>query len=414
MTTVCDLNASALLPLTAAQEQLRSRITALTDTEHLPLSAALGRVLARPQFTPIDLPPQRNAAMDGYAFAAADCPVNQPTRLAIAGTSWAGNPFIDALPPQHCVRIFTGAVVPEGADSVIPQELVQASTTAIQLAANPPLRKHIRAAGSDLPQNSSLIANAKRLTAIDIGLLASAGIASVPVVRKVKIGLLSTGDELAPPSQPLASGQIYDSNRSLLQALLHDSGFDVTDYGIIPDQAEALKQAFGQAAAEQDLLISSGGASVGDADYVQQTLQLQGEVHFWQLAIKPGKPFTFGRLANCWVMGLPGNPVAVWVTFLRLVDTALRQLQGLPAQQPLQLLAQCVEDLRKSPGRQDFQRGIFWQASPGQFQVKAVGAQESHQLGAASLANCFMVLPAASGDIAAGETVIIEPFSVYL
>lgn len=351
--------------------------------------------------------------MDGYAFASRDLSSTQPSRLEIAGYSWAGKPYNGPITSGQCVRIFTGAAVPDFADSVVMQEQVVVSDGSIVLPADVVIGANIRAAGSDVECQQLLLPATKKLTAIDLGLLASAGLCSVDVKPRLRIGIFSTGDELTPPGQPLGPGKIYDSNRLMLLSLLSDPNHDLSDLGIVADQQAALEDILRQASAHFDVLISSGGASVGDADFVKTALEKCGQVNFWKLAIKPGKPLAFGTIGRCRYFGLPGNPVAVLVTYQQFVQAALHNLAGY-AHTTLQLLARCESNLHKSPGRQEYQRGILSQIAPGEFTVRSAGRQDSHQLQVASIANCFIVLENQRGNVASGENVIVEPFATRL
>jgi molybdopterin molybdotransferase len=352
--------------------------------------------------------------MDGYAFSSADIIRNQPFTLKVVGTSWAGKPFIGSAENNQCVRIFTGAMVPDFADSVIAQEQVIRQNNEITLPADTLIGKNIRAAGSDVKESETLITAPKKLSAIDLSLLAAAGMSRIGVKRQLKIGFFSTGDELTSVGEALKPGQIYDSNRYMLAALLTDPNHDVSDLGVIKDDAKLLENTLSTAAESFDVLISTGGASVGDADFVKQILEKIGQINFWKLAIKPGKPLAFGKIKNCWFFGLPGNPVAVLVTYQQFVRQALQQLSGLQPSKPLQLQARCKTVLRKTPGRQEYQRGILNQTSAGELTVIATGGQDSHQLKTTSLANCFIVLANECNGVGIGDIVIVEPFDTYI
>ena len=364
--------------------------------------------------SPINSPPERNAAMDGYAFSSLDIIENQAFSLTVVGTSWAGKPYTGSIDHQQCVRIFTGAVVPDSADSVIAQEQVSCTDNTITLPSNTQAFKNIRAPGSDVRQQELLICAPKQLTACDLGLLASVGISQIQVSSPLKVGFFSTGDELMGLDHPLQSGQIYDSNRYLLAGLLNSPNHIITDLGVIKDDPVYLEQTLKNAALEYDVLISTGGASVGDKDFVKQTLEKCGEVNFWKLAIKPGKPLAFGRIGDCWFFGLPGNPIAVLVTYEQFVKPALLQLAGLNPTQPLKLKARCKTPLYKSSGRQEYQRGIFTQTASGEFSVTSTGKQDSHQLKTASRANCFIVLDKDCEEVKPGDMVTIEPFDTRI
>ncbi|CAA9889525.1 Molybdopterin molybdenumtransferase [Candidatus Methylobacter favarea] len=410
----CSPAANALLSLEQALERIRSAINSVPGSEKVTLKNALGRILAQSVYAPVNLPPDRNAAMDGYAFSSADINREHPFTLGLAGTSWAGKPFQGQLQAGQCVRIFTGAVVPEQADSVIMQEQVQADEHIIRFPANTPAGQNIRAAGEDVNRGDLLCAHPKKLTAGDIGLLASAGIHDIAVKRHLKIAFFSTGDELTPLGQALEPGKIYDSNRYSLSGLLADPNYDTVDLGVIPDNKQVLENQLVTASKTYDVIITTGGASVGEADYVKDILDSCGQVNFWKVAIKPGKPLAFGKIGSCWFFGLPGNPVAVITTFQQIVAPALRQLCGAPACKPLRLIATCTTALKKAPGRQEFLCGILTQTGSGEFYVASSGKQGSHMLSSISRANCYIVLAPECTSIRTGGTVTVEPFTLFI
>jgi len=412
MIDACSQDSKHLLTLQEALDNIKINISAITDTEILPLQNTLGRILAVDIYSPINLPFDRNAAMDGYAYASADSNPEQNFTLTLTGTSWAGKPFTGQLQPGQCVRIFTGAVVPPEADSVIMQEHVTAAGQNIQFPANSKPLQNIREAGEDIQQAELLCKVGRKLSTFDIGLLAAAGVAKVKVLRQVKIAFFSTGDELTSLGQPLLSGKIYDSNRYTLDGLLTDPAYRAIDLGVIPDDPQQLEKHFTQSAQSYDVIISTGGASVGDADYVKDILARCGNVNFWKLAIKPGKPMAFGNINGCHFFGLPGNPVAVVVTFQQLVTPALRKLSGADDVKKLRLQATATSPLKKSPGRQEFLRGLFSQNDDGEFLVTSAGRQGSHILSSMSRSNCFIILPSECSGVQAGDKVIIEPFEL--
>lgn len=405
---LCSRDVQPLLSIEQALERINAAIQPVEGSETVILKNALGRVSAEPVYSPIDSPSDRNAAMDGYAFSSRDINPDTPFTLNLAGTSWAGRPFSGALEKGQCARIFTGAVVPPEADSVIMQEQVQANGQSVLFPANTPAHRNIREVGEDMEQGGLLCAHPKKLTAIDLGLLASAGIDKVTVRRPLKIAFFSTGDELTEVGRPLETGKIYDSNRYVLGGLLTDAGHRVTDMGVIADDKQLLEDRVRDAARNHDVIIGTGGASVGEADYVKEILERCGEADFWKIAIKPGKPLAFGKIGSCCFFGLPGNPVAVIVTFQHFVAPALQQLSGLPVSKPLQLTATCMSALKKSPGRQDYQRGILTQDAGGEFFVVSSGRQGSNMLGSMSRANCYVVLPMESNGVQAGDKVRVE------
>jgi molybdopterin molybdotransferase len=362
----------------------------------------------------INLPSDRNSAMDGYALASSEIKSEQPFSLKLIGTSWAGCPFTGKLHSGGCVRIFTGAVLPEEADSVVMQEQVSVTDKTILFPANCQPFQNVRKIGEDVKQHSLLIDKVKKLQAADLGLLAAAGVDEVEVKRKLKIAFFSTGDELISLGQGLNSGQIYDSNRYILHGLLSDPCFDVTDIGIVPDNKAFLEQTLVIAAENVDVIITTGGASVGEADYIQEILADCGKVSFWKIAMKPGKPLAFGSIGKCAFFGLPGNPIAVMATFHKIVSVALRRLTGEPVTKALQLKAVCQDKLKKSAGRVDYQRGILKQSAAGEFIVESAGRQGSHILSTMSRANCYIVLPPECCGVQAGQEVIVEPFDSFI
>ncbi len=414
MIDACSREAKQLLSLKEALERIKAAIHPVGGTEKVMLKNALGRVLAEPVYSPISIPHDRNAAMDGYAFASSDMTQKQAFTLSLVGTSWAGRPFQGQLKPGQCVRIFTGAVVPEGADSVIMQEHVQVQEQNIHFPEDTKAHQNIREVGEDIKQGGLLCAHPKLLTAVDLGLLASAGIGNVTVRRLIKIAFFSTGDELTSLGQPLESGKIYDSNRYTLNGLLADACCSVVDLGVIPDDKQKLEDSLIEASKNYDVIITTGGASVGEADYVKEILESCGEVNFWKIAIKPGKPLAFGKIGQCYFFGLPGNPVAVIATFQQIVTPALKQLSGAPYSKPLQLTATCTSAIKKAPGRQEFQRGILTQDDNGEFFVASSGKQGSHILSSMSQANCYIVLPSECKGMQVGEKVTVEPFSLFI
>lgn len=408
MMDVCAQEKNQLSSITDAIARIASAIDAVTETERVTLKNALGRVLAEPVYSAINSPFDKNSAMDGYAFASTDLMPGLAISLTQVGTSWAGQPFQGTLQAGQCIRIFTGAVIPAEADSVVMQEQVQVKASSIVLPAQTQGQEHVRAVGEDITQGDLVCAAFKKITAIDLGLLASVGIDHLVVNRKVKIAFFSTGNELTALGLALESGKIYDSNRYLLTGLLTDACYQVTDLGVIADDPKQLEACVLAAAKNHDLIISTGGASVGDADYIKEVLACCGKVDFWKIAIKPGKPLAFGKINDCHFFGLPGNPVAVIVTFQHIVAPALEQLSGLPISQPLQLLAKCTTTLKKSPGRQEYQRGILSQDDNGELLVASLPLQGSNILKATSLANCYIVLPIDCSGVQVGELVRIE------
>lgn len=397
--------------LSLIQQQLPS--PAAKPIEQINLIEGLNRICAADIISPINVPAFDNAAMDGYAVRLADL---EAGALTLAGKALAGSPFTGDWSKGNAVRIMTGAMLPAGTEAVIMQEQVVVNPDGtISISDKPRLGENIRRCGEDIRQGDVAVKKGEKLTALSLSLLASLGIAQIPVYPRLKVAVLSTGDELVSVGQPLKPGQIYDSNRFCLQLMLHKLGCEVLDYGILPDDPAQFRQIFQQAQKQADLLLTSGGVSVGEADFTKQVLEELGKIHFWKLALKPGKPFAFGKLSHAWFCGLPGNPVSALVTFCQLVQPIIARLMGHSLwQPPQQLLATAFSPLNKSQGRLEFQRGFYWLDPTGQLKVKAVGFQGSHLFSALKQSNCFIVLEQDRGRVEAGEWVMIEPFGELL
>ncbi|GGO69539.1 molybdopterin molybdotransferase MoeA [Bowmanella pacifica] len=403
----CD-QAPALLPVEQALAQMHAALTCRQQVLKVALDCALGAVLAEDVIAELNIPPYDNSSMDGYAVRAAD--LQTTDSLKLIGSSFAGAPFKGKLRAGETLRIMTGAVIPSGADAVVMQEQVQASDTNIRFLTTPDSGSNIRSAGEDIRQGQVLLAKGHLIRAVDLGLLASLGIAEVSIYTPLKVAIMSSGDELVAPGGKLKDGQIFDSNRAVLRAQLSQLGIEVLDLGIVRDNKQALRLALSQAAAECDVLISSGGVSVGEADFTKDILAELGQIGFWKLAIKPGKPFAFGNLGECVFFGLPGNPVSAYVTFDQLVRPALATLSGQTQTPGVRLLAKAADNLKKRPGRMDLQRGWYWQDENGQLLVKSTGNQGSGVLTSIANANCYIVLEQQRGYVTTGEQVSIQPF----
>jgi molybdopterin molybdotransferase len=402
-------------------DQARAAIAAalqpITETQSVPLALALGRVLAADVISPIDVPAHDNSAMDGYAFAASDLQTDATTLLQAVGTVMAGAPHAGRIAAGQALRIMTGAVMPEGLDTVVPHELCRVEGTQVRIDAGV-IRagENRRRQGEDLALGRAALHVGRLLKPADLGLIASLGIARVPVLRRLRVALFSTGNELRNAGEPLQPGCIYDSNRYSLMGALQRLGMEVIDLGLVPDDPAALRATLAAAVDQADAVLTSGGVSMGDADHVRELLAQMGEVAFWKVAMRPGRPFAFGPLrgtegrAPVWLFALPGNPVAALVTFYVFARDALLQLAG-ATPQPLPVLqARCTTAIRKRPGRSEFQRAIVEPAAEGGWQVRLTGSQGAGVLRSMSEANALLVLRHEQGSVAAGESVDVWLF----
>ncbi len=408
-----DINEPGLMPVAEARARILTQIQAVSGHQYLPIEQCRGRILAEDMIAPRSVPIQDNSAVDGYAFCAADQADNGATQLTVIGTALAGVPFSGSVARGQCVRITTGAALPDGADTVIMQEQVQIrGGNTIRFDERLKHGQNVRYAGEDLKQGQCILPAGKYLLPADIGLMASLGLCEIQVRRPLRIAIASTGNELIDPGNILESGRIYDSNRYSLTAALDKPGLSVIDLGILADDPDTLLTQFRQAADSADLLITSGGVSVGEADYTKTALQQAGHIDFWKIAIKPGRPLAFGSLQNKPFFGLPGNPVAVLVTFYQFVLPALEKMLGLTGKPIAPILkARALEPLSKKPGRTEIQRGWLEPDEQGQWTVRSTGKQGSGILHSISSANAFIVLPHDSGTIDAGDWVAVQPFA---
>jgi molybdopterin molybdotransferase len=408
------------VPVAAAQRIISDFITPIDCIEQLALRSALGRVLARDIISPIDVPSHDNSAMDGYALRSADLG-NADVTLAVAGTAFAGRAHAGSVGPGQCVRIMTGAVMPPECDTVIPQEFTLPTTqsTATESHIIVPAGAvrsgdNRRFRGEDLKIGQAALSQGRILRPADLGLLASLGIAEVPVQRRLRVAFFSTGDELRSIGQPLDEGCVYDSNRYTLHGMLSRLGCDLIDMGVIKDDPDSLEAALRHACENADAIITSGGVSVGAADYTRDIMARLGEVAFWKIGMRPGRPMAFGQISSngqsAFLFGLPGNPVAVMVTFYFFARQALLHMMGADASAPPLMRARSTDAIRKKPGRTEYQRGILSTDSDGCQQVRITGAQGSGILRSMVEANCMVVLHDAQGSVAAGDLVDVMLF----
>lgn len=406
MIETCD--SPGLVPIQSAISKMLKQVTAVLESEQIVLEDALGRVLAKDLISTINVPPCDNSAMDGYVMRCED--LTNSKQLKLVGTALAGKPYKEALKSGQCVRIMTGAVIPAGADSVVMQENTEVEGDSVIFNQIPKFANSVRKAGEDIQQGQIVVPKGTKMTAAHLALIASVGIAEVAVTRLIKVGLIATGDELTVPGQPLSEGAIYESNRYALTALLNAFPVTLFDFGIVKDDKMDLKAVFEQAGSHCDLVLSCGGVSVGDADYVKEILHDTGTINFWKVAIKPGKPFAFGQLGNAWFCGLPGNPVSSYVTFQQLVTPVLEKLSGQAYVPTAHFVAKAGCLIRKRPGRADYQRGIFYRDENAELWVKPNGNQGSGIMSSIANANCYIVLDQDAADIQPGMPVKIQPF----
>lgn len=409
------------LPVGDARRMIAQRITPVAATEKVALCSALDRVLAEDIISPINVPAYDNSAMDGYALRGADLPLDAgsgPVTLKVIGAAYAGRPFEQKAAPGECVRIMTGAAMPPGCDSVLPQELAAAIGESSVTIAHGTIRAgaNRRFAGEDLKAGGVALAQGKILRPADLGLVASLGIAEVTVRRRLRVAFFSTGDELRSLGDTLDTGCVYDSNRYTLFGMLTRLGCEVVDLGIVRDDPVALQAALRSACRDADAIITSGGVSEGAADYTRDIMALLGDVAFWKLAMRPGRPLAFGEVrtddGDAWLFGLPGNPVAVMVSFYMFARPALLRMMGVDEARamPQTMRARATEAIRKRPGRTEYQRGIVTTGADGGAQVRLTGAQGSGILSSMTEANCIVVLRHEQASVAVGDTVDVILF----
>lgn len=386
-----------------AREAMKACITPLTETERVPVRSALGRVLAEEIVPGINVPAHDNSAMDGYAVRFSD--IEKP--LTEIGTALAGKPFSGTVGAGQCVRIMTGAVMPAGTDTVVIQEVVKRDGNRITVPPGQKRAQNVRYAGEDLKIGVPVLTAGKWLRSAELGLIASLGIGEVRVKRKLRVAFFATGDELASIGSALKEGEVYDSNRYTLHGMLSRLSVEIEDLGVVRDDPQALEAAL-RKAATADAIITTGGVSVGEADFIRELMAKLGEVLFWKIAMRPGRPMAFGRIGEAYLFGLPGNPVAVMVTFYQFVRDALCHLSGRADDYAIPLLpAVAADNLRKVPGRTEYQRGVLFREG-GVWKARITGQQGSGVLRSMAEANCFIVLEHERGAVKAGEQVAVQ------
>ncbi|MBX2823901.1 MAG: molybdenum cofactor guanylyltransferase, partial [Gammaproteobacteria bacterium] len=403
-----------LLPVDVARARIAHMLNPVATTEMVPLREALGRILGAEVVSPIDVPSYVNSAMDGYAIHQLDIPASGVARLEVAGTAWAGIPLQQSVKRGQAVRIMTGGMMPEGLDTVVIQEHVETDENSILIDSTVEAGRNVRQAGEDVASGQTVFVCGERIDPSHLGVLASLGIDEVCVYRRLKVAFFTTGDELRSlethAGQTLGPGELFDSNRYTLFGMLQRLGVEIIDLGVVRDDAELTREAFKTAAASADVILTSGGVSAGDADFVTQIFHEMGQVAFWKLAMRPGRPLAFGRIDNALFFGLPGNPVAVMVTFYEFVMPALKALMGARQLETVLVTALSQSELRKSPGRTEYQRGVLGRDSDGNVTVSTTGKQGAGRLSSMCVADCLIVLPPGQGRVMPGERVEVQPF----
>lgn len=403
-----------VITVSEAVSQILEKTQTVTGFSQIQIRQSLNRILFEDVKSPLDVPGFDNSAMDGYALSSVDLPEQDFKTFKVIGTAFAGQPFTGKCQQNECVRIMTGAMVPENTDTIVIQEDVHVVDSAlIKVGTGYKKYQNLRFAGEDIKSGSTVLSKGSKVKAADLGVLASLGINEVKVVRKPRVSFFSTGDELKSLGETLAKGEIYDSNRYSLFGLLTDYDMDILDLGAVKDNPDSIRQTLLSAAASSDVILTSGGVSVGEADYIKDVLLEIGTMDFWKIAMKPGRPLSFGQIDDSLFFGLPGNPVAVMVTFYQFVLPALKKLKGMTLNEPLTLNAISLSSIRKNPGRREFQRAISSISPTGDLQVVLTGKQGSGILTSMSDANCFIVLSEESGNVEIGELVKIQFFEHY-
>lgn len=405
----------ATMTVDEAQLFISQQLKPLSCINKVAIRSSLGRYLAEDVYSTINVPSHINSAMDGYAINGSDVSEQTETQFEVSETVYAGQPIKGEIKTGQCARIMTGGMMPAGTDTVIMQEDVQRTGETITITPGHRVGQNVRQAGEDLSMGDIALTKGQKINPAELGVLASLGLSEVKVRRRLRVAFFSTGDELRSIGEALGDGDIYDSNRYSLYGMLTRLGVDVIDMGVIADNKSDIEQAFKDASENADVVITSGGVSVGEADFVKETLETMGEVKFWKIAMKPGRPLAFGKVNDAIFFGLPGNPVAVMVTFYQFVQTAILNLAGAQAKPRFHLqLPSESAFLRKEPGRTEFIRGHISTDSNGKMSVSSTGKQGSGILNSMSKANCFIVLKHDDGVVHEGDLVHVEPFECFI
>lgn len=402
-------NPEAMLPVDESISRILSQVKCVQDKENVAIDRATSRILAQALTSPINVPQQTNSAMDGYAVAATSLESGQP--LKVVGQVFAGQKFNGVVQAGETVEIMTGAPMPEGTDTILIKEACTVDNNLLTFIGPVKPGQHVRMAGEDIKQGQVALTSGCLIRPQEQGYIASLGAVEVEVFRKVKVAIFSTGDEVIAQGEELPENSIYDTNRFTLKGMLERLGCEVIDFGIIEDTKEAMCLCLRDASSQADVVISSGGVSMGKADYIKNALQEVGEINFWKIAMRPGRPLAFGKVSDTPFFGLPGNPVAVMVTFSQFVQPALRKIMGQKEWSPIRIVATAEECLKSRLHRTDYSRGVYSINDQGQLMVRSTGAQGSGILSSMVQANCFIEIGEEYADIAAGQQVLIQPFS---
>ena len=398
------------LPIDTARDKILSELRQVSDVEMLPIKETVNRVLTEDLYATMDVPMAANSAMDGYAVDSVDIPKQDTMELIVIGSSWAGRPYDSQVKPGTCVRIMTGGVLPEGADTIVMQENTQVNGDRVSIDSRTSKGENVRPRGEDFCKGDLVIEAGTCLYPAHIGLIASLGISEVKVTRKIRVAYFLTGDELSELGETLEAGNIYNSNCYTLFGMLYSPAIEIIDMGTVGDDKHAIEKILTSAATQADVVITTGGVSVGDADFVREVLEKIGQVTFWKVAMKPGRPLAFGKVGKASFFGLPGNPVSAMVTFYQVVLPALKKLSGNKNIQLPTFKVSCQSILKKRPGRIEYQRGILTRNKAGEMVVSKTGEQGSGILSSMTEANCFIILPIENDGVMAGETVEVQPF----